>query len=291
MGNVHSTLVLAITLTSMISIDFQGFGWIWEPFLGDGFGYFCHLPMLQHKPVRCRCYTPDMVNRRLAMLPQWGQVRVAHVVPICSKSLTYPEILIDTHTAILCLCLIMEVPQNSLYFFCLTSLTISSPRKRHNLGQTKPYVCCSRVALSWSHRYAMALMPLARHDRAVHVTHRATTDPPRRSGAGLSSEDYGTTMGKPWENHGKTMEKNLNLVDLPFPFFSILFHISMIQCFIFNEHNRTQARPSVAPTSRASQTLSPNLAKHSGPRLAKWVKLRSFEIKIMLSKGCYRCYR
>lgn len=122
MGNVHSTLVLAITLTSMISIDFQGFGWIWEPFLGDGFGYFCHLPMLQHKPVRCRCYTPDMVNRRLAMLPQWGQVRVAHVVPICSKSLTYPEILIDTHTAILCLCLIMEVPQNSLYFFALPAL-------------------------------------------------------------------------------------------------------------------------------------------------------------------------
>lgn len=117
MGNVHSTLVLAITLKSMISIDSQGFGWIWEPFLGDGFGYFCHLPMLQHKPVRCRCYTPDMVNRRLAMLPQWGQVRVAHVVPICSKSLTYPEILTHAHTAILCLCLIMEVPQNSMRFF------------------------------------------------------------------------------------------------------------------------------------------------------------------------------
>ena len=118
MGNVHSTystLVVAITLKSMISIDSQGFGWIWEPFLGDGFGYFCHLLMLQHKPVRCRCYTPDMVNRCLAMLPQWGQVRGAHVVPICSKSLTYPEILI--HTAILCLCLIMEVHQNSKFFF------------------------------------------------------------------------------------------------------------------------------------------------------------------------------
>ena len=91
-------------------------------------------------------------------------------------------------------------------------------------------------------------------------------------------------MGKPWETMEKSWENHGKKPSIWLIFLSILFHISMVQCFIFNEHNRTQARPSVAPTSRASQTLSPNLAKHSGPRLAKWVKLGSFEIKIMQKK-------
>ena len=101
-----------------------------------------------------------------------------------------PPLGIHSHAA--CLCLIMEVPTIiNVFFFGMINhfQIIISTRRKAILGQSTPYVCCSRVAVSWSHRCAATPGPqLARHDRAVHVTHRATTDPPRRSGVGLSSE-------------------------------------------------------------------------------------------------------